>query len=192
MKKQLYIEAARGLAALIVVMAHFMMVFYPASIFGGQYRAHETWEPLFTTTPLGIFFAGQFAVCLFFILSGYVLSLPYLGLGARDNDHLLLAVVKRPFRLGGMVIASVLIAYIMLRAGVFLNTETAALTYSTPWFSQYGAPDQSGLKQFLFDIFTRPFAKGTHYNSPLWTIEIELYGSFITFGFLMIFKKSRF
>ncbi len=102
-RKQIYIEAVRGLAALLVVFTHFMMAFYPSAAYGAKYQAHGEWEKLFIQTPLSILLQGEFAVCLFFVLSGYVLSLPYFGPGSRDNNHLLAASIKqRPFRLGGM------------------------------------------------------------------------------------------
>lgn len=66
MKKLGYLEAIRGLAALIVVFTHFAAVFYPSAVFGNAYQAHSHWERYFTTTPLSFFFSGHFAVCLFF------------------------------------------------------------------------------------------------------------------------------
>lgn len=46
--------------------------------------------------------------------------------------------------------------------------------------------------RLMMDMFTRPFKAGEHYNSPLWTIEIELYCSFVTFIFLLLFRRSSF
>ena len=67
-QKQIYIESARGLAALMVVLTHFAVVFYPSAVDGSYYQAHEKWERLFWSTPLNIIIGGHFAVCLFFSL----------------------------------------------------------------------------------------------------------------------------
>lgn len=175
---------------MLVVFTHYFHAFYPAAIFGSTYQAHESWEKWFTTTPLGIVFAGQAAVCLFFILSGYVLSLPYFGAESRDTNHLMAALVKRPFRLAGIVIASEVTAYVLLHTFGFYNVEVSKLSYSVPWFENYGSPVVVSFKRFVVDLVTSAFQKGTLYNSPLWTIEIELYGSFLVFIFLLLFRKS--
>jgi peptidoglycan/LPS O-acetylase OafA/YrhL len=190
MKKQIYLEAIRGLAALLVVFTHYFCAFYPASVFGSDYQTHGHWEKLFTTTPLGIVFAGEVAVCLFFILSGYVLSLPYFGYSARDTNHLLAAIIKRPFRLAGIVLASEVAAFFLLRTCGFYNLEVCKVSYSIPWFANCGAPIAVSFKGLVFDLATNAFAKAPLYNSPLWTIEIELYGSFLVFIFLLLFRKS--
>jgi len=190
-QKQIYIESIRGLAALVVVLTHFAVVFYPNAVDGSRYQAHEKWERLFWTTPLNLLVGGRFAVCVFFILSGYVLSLPYFGANARDNDHLLAAVVKRPFRLGGMVVFSEVAAVILLLSGGFFNVTASLRTFSIPHFSSLWPHELVNFKTILMDLTARMFQSGLKYDVPLWTIEIELYGSILTFGFLLLFRNSR-
>ena len=190
-QKQNYIESIRGLAAIMVVLCHFSLVFFPSAIHGSQYQAHEKWERLFYTTPLNIFIAGNFAVCLFFVLSGYVLSIPYFGENARDNDHLLAAIIKRPFRLGGMVLFSEVLAVLLLLSGGFANRTASIQTFAVPNFSRYWPHEMVNPKKILMDLTTRMFQAGQEYNAPLWTISIELYGSLLTFGFLLLFRNSR-
>lgn len=68
------LDSLRGLAALSVVFAHFLQLF-PAT--GTYPRIHAIGEAA-RQTPLFITFAGHEAVILFFMLSGFVLSLPFL------------------------------------------------------------------------------------------------------------------
>ena len=67
MKKQVYLEAIRGLAALIVVFDHFFAAFYPATLFGPfpTIPSLQPWQNLFNHTPLCLLIAGDFALCLF-------------------------------------------------------------------------------------------------------------------------------
>jgi len=153
-KRQPYLEAMRGLAALVVLVGHYLCAFYPAAIFGSVFQRHEKWEKLFTTTPLGVICAGQAAVCLFFILSGYVLSLPYFGDTAKDTNHLLAALLKRPFRLVGIVIASEITAFLLLQTRGYYNHEASKVSFSTTWLVNYGAPAATSFKRFLLDIST--------------------------------------
>jgi peptidoglycan/LPS O-acetylase OafA/YrhL len=59
----------RGIAALIVLFHHFTHMYFPAAIFGTNWR----------TALLYPFIAGHESVMFFFLLSGFVLALPFLG-----------------------------------------------------------------------------------------------------------------
>ena len=80
-----YLEGIRGLAAIIVVLHHYILAFYPAMSSANETQIHnETsyFEEVMAQIPLNIFYNGGFAVCIFFILSGYVLSNNY-----HQNKH---------------------------------------------------------------------------------------------------------
>jgi peptidoglycan/LPS O-acetylase OafA/YrhL len=190
LKKQIHLEAVRGLAALLVVVHHYGAAFYPATCFGEKYPAHENCEKMFTSTPLGLVVAGQFAVCLFFILSGYVLSLPYFGANVRNSSHLLAAMVKRPFRLGGLVVFSELVAIALGCFHLYFNAPVSQVTHSTPWFSEFWAHNTLSFRHIASDILINTFDAGSKYNWPLWTIRLELYGSFIIYIILLLCRKS--
>ncbi len=59
------LDSLRGLAAAAVVLHHYLLVY-----------GMKHWYHLLMATPLRILFAGQEAVVLFFVLSGFVLSIP--------------------------------------------------------------------------------------------------------------------
>jgi peptidoglycan/LPS O-acetylase OafA/YrhL len=68
------LDALRGIAALTVVFDHCMRVIPGA---GSGETAHGTALKLAKFTPLHIVWAGHQAVMFFFVLSGFVLSLPF-------------------------------------------------------------------------------------------------------------------
>ena len=189
--KIIYLEAIRGCASIIVVLAHFVAAFFPSAIFGSAYKSHESWEILFATTPLSILFAGHFAVCLFFVLSGYILSLPYCGPEAKDSSGLMAAVIKRPVRLGGLVLVTVLVSLCITKLDGFYNGLASATSGSVPWLSHYFVDAPPHTLQLLRDLSTSLFSVGHSYNPPLWTIEIELWGSFMTYSLLLLFRTSN-
>ncbi|MEE9543718.1 MAG: acyltransferase family protein [Thermodesulfobacteriota bacterium] len=190
--RQKHLDSMRGIAAFIVVVMHFFVVFYPYSIFGsrGNSLKHYGFESLFHTAPLGFMVAGYFAVCLFFILSGYVLSYRYLG-EADCRSRLIAAMVKRPVRLGGLVLFSVLLSAFLWSSGLYYNGALAGITSPQPWFS---VPWQGELvfNEFLSDVVFSLFSSGHKYNYPLWTISRELYGSLLVFAFLLFFSNNRY
>jgi len=191
-QKKFHLEAVRGIAALVVVVGHYLNVFYPHTIFGsaGNYTQHGAWENLLLSTPLGFFRAGDFAVCIFFILSGYVLSYKYLG-EENVRYRIIGAIIKRPFRLGGLVVFSQIISAIIWAGGLYFNEHVSEITTCIPWFSNVWSSGFD-IKKFIADILCRPFKNGTLYNVPLWTIFIELYGSFLVFFYLLVFGKKKY
>lgn len=70
-RRYVELDALRGIAAVIVMLYHFFRLWVGTP--------HARWiERLFTATPLRLLVAGRAAVVLFFVLSGFVLSLPRL------------------------------------------------------------------------------------------------------------------
>jgi peptidoglycan/LPS O-acetylase OafA/YrhL len=183
--REYYLDSLRGIAALLVVNVHFFQVFFPYSIFGekGEYQKFYAWEELFFIPPFGIVVAGHFAVCIFFILSGYVLSYNYLGVHSHFSK-LVGAIIKRPIRLGGLVLFSILLSALLWHLNLFANNEVAVISSSSPWFTSFWQGEVEGLP-LLKTVMLSMFSEGDFYNPPLWTIKIELYGSIMVYLFLI-------
>ncbi len=126
---------------------------------------------------------------VFFILSGFVLSLPYFGSEAKEMPELLAAMVKRPIRLVGLVAATMIVSMVLMRSHLDYSAQLSNVTGST-WLTQYDVPPTSWM-HFARDLITDPFGSGVVYNAPLWTILFELIGSYITFLFLLLFRRSK-
>ena len=73
------LDALRGIAALVVLYAHILYVYGTKEIWIAAARRGEFLGLLLARTPLGMFFSGGEAVIIFFILSGFVLALPFLA-----------------------------------------------------------------------------------------------------------------
>jgi len=187
-----HLDSMRGIAACIVIVLHYVAVFYPSATFGihKSYVEHFEWEKLFYNFPLNFLIAGRFAVCLFFILSGYVLS--YSVLGKKNQGAKILSyMIKRPFRLGGLVLFTIMSGAILWWSGLFYNHPVSEISHSIPYLDAAWVGDFQ-ISKFLDVFFFSPFSDGTVYNPPLWTIDIELYGSFLVFCFVLIFGNLRY
>ncbi|GFO71975.1 hypothetical protein BJAS_P1867 [Bathymodiolus japonicus methanotrophic gill symbiont] len=187
---QYHLDSLRGIAALVVVLTHYIGAFFPYSVVGkqGEYQQHYLFEDLFFYPPLGLMTAGHMAVCLFFILSGYVLSYNYLG-EARNVKKLTGAILKRPIRLAGVVLCTLIISAFLWRGGLYFNEQLADVSSSKPWFFSLWKGHLS-IKEFLINISSSLFEKAAKYNVSLWTIQVELYGSILVF--LTLFFCSNF
>lgn len=185
-QKLKHIEGIRGLAAIIVVLHHYTLAFYPALNFGNASQSHignGSLELLMANTPINLIYNGGFAVCIFFILSGYVLSNAY---HQTNNPKILVQyAIKRYFRLLIPVGASIILAYALIKMSLMYNANLAVVTKTNDWLS--GAFDHNGglfdvIKNIVVDVF---FFKDNSYNPVLWTMTYELLGSFLIFSFLL-------
>jgi len=81
----------------------------------------------------------------------------------------------------------------MLKAGLFFNLDAAAqYPVLSDWlgsFYKFHATIRSLLSFSLCDVFFR-YNPETTYNSSLWTMPVELFGSFLVYGFLAIFGRG--
>ena len=171
---------------MVVVSAHALAAFLPHAVFGGpDLPRHGSFEGLFHFFPLSLLTAGHFAVCLFFVLSGYILSWRFVG-QAGDWPQLLAAAAKRPVRLGGLVLLSIVLAALFWGGGFFRNLPVAEASGSANWLGTYWT------RAFDFQTWFRDLTllrAGSEYNPPLWTIRIEFIGSFLVFGVLLLINR---
>src|ERR1700741_4157400 len=98
------LDGLRGIAALTVVVFHYLSAFVPAL------TPDQTKNPHWLSdTPLAVTFNGPFAVVVFFVLSGFVVSKAALGQGP-----LPLTIALRYLRLTIPMLVSVLLAWLLL------------------------------------------------------------------------------
>lgn len=140
------LDSLRGLASLSVVFHHSLLVF-PVFLAAHYHQTTNNFIiTLFSNTPLHVIWGGHEAVILFFILSGYVLSLPFYK--AEENNsftnsninerkiltksyHYLSFIVKRVCRIYIPYMVSILLSSILLK--IFL-VQKSQISFSD-WFN---------------------------------------------------------
>lgn len=189
-RKIIHLEGLRGLAAMQVVMLHFVTTFYPTLHLGTKAAIHNAYEAWAGVTPFNLIYAGDFAVCIFFYLSGYVLSTGYFI--KQDRSVIISSSARRYFRLTIPVLVSCIIAYFLLTYGLFYNKKAVTLTLSHGWLDTFYRmkPDFSYmLQEATYYLYRNGFCA---YNRVAWTMRVELWGSFLVFGFLFLFGRFKY
>src|SRR5271169_2176712 len=127
--KDFGLEGLRGIASLVVAIGHFLFVFFPylgnlfTPIPGLQPRfAFERWVQY---PPFSLAYSAEAAVCVFFVMSGYVLSGKYFSTG--DVATLQSAAAKRYVRLVLPSFASVLLAWVLFESGAIITRQSSSL-----------------------------------------------------------------
>ncbi|MGQ7806476.1 acyltransferase family protein [Hafnia alvei] len=178
--KLLYIEGIRGIACLMVVLSHLALVFYPG--LHEQELIKNSIERSIFNSPLPFFYSGTAAVFIFFVLSGYVLTY-----GVMKNKDILSSIssmtIRRYFRLAPPVLASCILSYFVIS---LFTPDTSLLSQ---WISGYGKFDSSISGAIYSGLIETFFRGGSSYNPVLWTMKIELIGSFIIFFYCAVAAK---
>lgn len=181
------LEGLRGVAAFVVLLGHLRLTFFV--------HANDLVSATYGRTVATLFEAildGDFAVWLFWVMSAFVLSLRFFA--SRDevgrSAMLTDATLRRYPRLLLPVIASVLFAWALHQSSLMSNQRLADLLghdYQR-WLGSFYSFEPDLVKALKSGIWQTFFAysKSQTYNAVLWTMEIELYGSFFLFAYLAI------
>jgi peptidoglycan/LPS O-acetylase OafA/YrhL len=174
------LEGLRGIAAAIVVLYHLVLGYTPKGV-GAVPHGHGPLD-IFTQFILGCLNGGA-AVAVFFVLSGFILSLPF----AKDRrlSKILVTALKRWPRLAALTTVACLFAWLLIHLFGH-NYATAAQKIGTGWMATHGnAPIKHknlSWSAALYEGLVNVFLTGdVHFDSPLWTMRIELFGSFAIF-----------
>ena len=178
-------ESIRGLACLAVVFSHLILTFFPLLHTNtiADIEKMSSAESFIYNSPFGFLYSGSAAVFIFFVLSGYVLS--YAILSKKDvNQKILTMSVKRYPRLAIPALLSCLIAYFVL----FIAVDKSNVSQ---WFGKYGTIESSFFGAVYQGTVGSFIFGSSHLNWVLWTMQIELFGSFIVFFLLYLHNKKK-
>lgn len=159
------LDSLRGLAALTVVTSHLLSL-WPLLDGHPLTGSARVLQLAVLKTPFGVFAAGGSAVRLFFVLSGFVLALPFLvGRGGRYPTFALRRIVRLALPFWAvLVIAAVLREVVGHRSG----TGAAKTLVDENWV---GALDPVKLLEHVSMVL--PFSHGL-VDSPMWSLAHEM------------------
>jgi peptidoglycan/LPS O-acetylase OafA/YrhL len=193
-RRLIYLESVRGIAALCVVFCHLAATFVPGiNIIALTRPQLPIALRVLLASPLSLLTNGYFAVRIFFVLSGFVLSLSYFH--KKTVDTVSGAAARRYPRLMFPALASVMFAWVLLKFGWYWNTDAAVLMHQAPdyWLPSWFRQDRTladALREGAYESFFN-FRMDRTLNSSLWTMPWELGGSFIVFSLLALFGSIQ-
>jgi peptidoglycan/LPS O-acetylase OafA/YrhL len=184
-----YLDGIRGLAAMVLVVSHFLTHSYPGMRFGYGYNG-ENWS-LAQLPVIRIIFSIPTAVNIFFVVSGFVLSANAIQLMRHSSHSTLLQVLssstfRRGCRLFIPSVASSTLEFMLLRIG-FLSSFTPT-EYISSWHND--TLNYAKFLRKLFNVWTLE-AETSWFNPPLWTIPFEFRCSMIVYLFLLGLSRSK-
>ncbi len=174
------LEGLRGIAAAIVVLYHLVLAFTPKGV-GAVPHGHGAFDVIIQFV-LGLLNGGA-AVAVFFVLSGFILSLPFAN--DRRLSRILVAMLKRWPRLAALTTIACLFAWALIWLS-WHQYKHAAAAIGSGWMATHGNAPLTGhplsfLNALREGLFTAFLTGDVHFDSPLWTMRIELFSSFAVF-----------
>lgn len=176
-------ESLRGIACIAVVFSHTLGVFFPQ--FHSFYKSdlpEFRFIELIYDSPLSFFYSGTGAVFVFFVLSGYVLTLSFMK--STDPDRKFKeCLVKRYPRLAIPALVSCILMWFVFNVDV-------NLIYVSEWFRGIKPDDLNFIAAINSGLFGAFIFGDKTYNPVLWTMQIELFGSFLIYFLCYINSKK--
>jgi peptidoglycan/LPS O-acetylase OafA/YrhL len=170
------LDGIRGWASLAVLLFHMLP------------ETNRGVLPELDHTLVYALFDGPLAVYVFFILSGEALSASYLR--TRDTKIIRSLAARRYFRLTLPILMACLLVYAAMVTGVAVQGKAASVLRSD-WLGGFLNFDASlwgvvryALRDVYFDL-----PPGSHYIPLLWTMPVELLGSCVVFGMLLLVDR---
>lgn len=176
MKKIIFLNGMRGWAAFVVVIYHFFVEAFPVTLNSKFLLSH-----LF-------FFNGTLAVWIFFIISGFSLTVNFAKFG--DRSFLLRIAYGRYFRLAIPIVFFSFLMYGLYTIGAVPPVDQRP---NGGWQNILLHPPKivEVIQFSLFDVFFN-YTLATTLIPPLWTMPNEFIGSFLTLIVCAFFGKQKY
>lgn len=194
-----YVDTLRGVASVQVLLSHAMLAFFFGTALASPLSG--TLVGYLAASPLFFLIDGASAVCIFFLLSGYVLTPAFTHSRATSGA----IICSRFLRLGVPAIAGCGFSAILFQIFSGYN-ETASAISKSQWLAEGWRPSadlwfirdalvngvilgyrgSSLAEWFGFPSASLP-SMSNSYVTPLWTLSIEFYGSIL----VLLLARSR-
>jgi peptidoglycan/LPS O-acetylase OafA/YrhL len=183
-RPQIRLTSIRGVASLIVVFHHAMLLFRVEGL-GDTLRLplQISDHKLLVQQVLLIAFNGQAAVLLFFVLSGCVLSLSLQSASVRTTPTIIGFYIKRLFRLFPTLWFAVLVSLLLLPYNRGAHNDQIA----TEWMQLANSRSPS-----LLQVGRHLVGVDSFLDQPIWSLFIELfYSALLPAIFLLTCQLKR-
>ncbi|MCX5493263.1 acyltransferase [Kaistia dalseonensis] len=168
-----FLDGMRGWAAVVVVLYH---------VYCGGFPFSERFAVVLVALPP---FNGGLAVGIFFLVSGFALSIAFQTTGS--GASLVRIAAGRYVRLAVPIFVACAIMHAFLVAGI---VDISALPRKFDGMFEFRPTIEHLLRASLFESFFS-YSYSTSYIGPLWTIPIEFAGSFLVIAVLLAgWKRS--
>jgi peptidoglycan/LPS O-acetylase OafA/YrhL len=176
------VNGLRGIMSTHVVLVHFLMAFLPSTLtsfdavmFPAEASPHWL-VPLLNLPVLSLLISGHFSLTNLFVMSGYVLTIPYFH---GRPERLSVTLWGRYIRLTVPMALSIALSLLLFRLGLYFNHEAAAISKSLA-LQVLLPPNELTFWRALKEMTYYVQLTGlSFFNVPLWSIKYEFVGTLV-------------
>jgi len=166
-----YIDGIRGVCAIIVLICHLVDVFLPE--WNGIVEYRNRVEQLYYGSPLHFLSDGSFAVCFFFVLSGYLITRK-----VYINNRIVISPIKTYIKLYHIIVPAVLFSALLMATHQMYHIEASRVDPQLSFVLDYNSFNPT-VKSVIKDVFFNSFFLSSIYVGPFWTIKYEFINTLI-------------
>ncbi|KAH7045332.1 acyltransferase family-domain-containing protein [Macrophomina phaseolina] len=200
------LDGVRGFACFFVFNFHFLFMYTLTSVRGYGVDPTGSSNRWVHQLPfIKLLYGGRSMVCVFFVLSGYVLSRkPLMTVRSQSYDSMLQSlsssIFRRGIRLFLPTIISTFIVMLTIRAGLFVRATEIAQDGVTMAFVEHHPVRFGTWQEQAWDYwnFVSHYIDFTNwgewynlYDPHVWTIPLEYRASMVLFVALVCFARAR-
>lgn len=185
-----WIEGVRGIACILIVIHHFLLAFYADSYYGKAVSGNwgDKFSIWWSQSPVSVMTNGNFWVCVFILISAFVLSLQIFQ---KDKfEEVQRIIFKRYFRMAIPIFVVSVIVQIMLMLRLFYNGEAASITESI-WLPKYYTTIPSITAVFRVSFVSVLFSGDNVYSTAFWMIKYIFLGSYLAYILAICGKNKK-
>lgn len=186
-----FLDGLRGLAALNVVLNHFVCAYYPQMFFASEAKSMGGFLSLFCYTPLGVLVNGSVAVQFFFVLTGFLVARRVISSPGLRAASIRQSCINRYVRLLPTIFGATMLMHIFMLLGLPHHLQIIGKAYNAQWLKTYCNFDTS-LRYALSNAFVSTFVSGNDYIRVFWTIKYELFGYIFSMILVFLMQGARY
>ncbi len=185
-----YIDSLKGISAIWVTLAHYLIAFMPFGFVGWSSGVADAdkYKVYFDAFPYSILSNSSFPLYTFFAIISYILATNYFQ--KRNVESIKKQAIKRYFRFLPPVLITTLICYLIPTCGLAFNAELSKLAPSN-WIGVFYQQEMSLTQAFISGVYTAFIDGDGSYCSVLWCLNVIFIGSYISYAILLMFGESK-
>lgn len=167
-EREKWIDALKAIACIIVFLGHFYRAFCNNIVIVNK---------LLSIKPLGIIVNGNYAVCLFLMISAYIICVSIYR--DRNFERIQKMAFKRYFRLMLPILFASMLSFLISIGGGYHNADVALLL-NNEWLNGFFLKEQMTISQLISSVFIGVLWQGNGvFNGPFWMIYILFLGNYL-------------
>lgn len=166
-KREKWLDAIKGIACIVVFLSHFYLTFCSDS---------DILNGILNIKPLQILVNGNYAVCLFLMISAYVISVPIYT--CPGLDHIQRTAFKRYPRLMLPVFFASALSFLISRTVGYYNMQAAELL-DNPWLKEFFTEKLTAADLLHSSLIGVWWQGDNSFNGPYWMLRTLFLGTFL-------------